>query len=366
MVSRARSQVDVAVQADRDLASEASELLPDGFIAVYADGTIDYANDRAAAICGIAASDLAGRDIRKVLALQDMSGHNWWDVSEPARQLNISKGHREKMLMVPNGRFVLLTARYVRHPDGSLFAALLGLRDAAERMRSERRMAELITTVAHELKSPIASINGFTGSLLRHWDRFADDDKRVMLRTVQEDASRVTRLVSDLLDVTRIETRSLAIRRRIIDVPGVFEAQIARRVARGEPRDRFEISVEDGMTELWADADRFEQVITNLVDNAVKHGEGTVCLMASAAEIAGEPAVRLCICDQGEGIPPEDRELVFSRYWQGGSKAGSGLGLFLVRGIIEAHGGAVKLGANDEGGARIEVLLPAGQPAHLA
>ena len=367
MAPNATSHVDLAVRADRDLAAEASELLPDGFIAVLEDETIDYVNERAAIICGIPADELAGMHVGEGLALQDMCGNDWWEKSAPARRLRISKGHREKMLMLPNGRFVLLTARYLRHPDGTFFAALLGLRDAAERMRAERQMAELITTVAHELRSPIASITGFTGSLLRHWERFADDDKMIMLRTVQEDAERVSRLITDLLDVSRIEARSVTVRPRRIDLAAVFEAHVTRHVAAGQARDRFHIEVTDGLPQLWADADRLERILTNLVDNALRHGSGQVCLRATAAELEGAPAVRICVCDEGPGIPPEDQELVFSRYWQGGSKTGSGLGLFLVRGLTEAHGGVVELNSVDCcGGTRVEVVLPAGPPALLA
>lgn len=101
------------------------------------------------------------------------------------------------------------------------------------------------------------------------------------------------------------------------------------------------------------------------MDNALRHGAGQVSLSVSEDAIEDRPAVRICVCDEGDGIPEEHRELVFSRYWQGGSKAGTGIGLFLVRGYVEAHGGLVRLGARESGGARVEVILPAGEPDHL-
>jgi PAS domain S-box-containing protein len=362
-MSTSRPQLDVADPGARALADEASELLPDGFIAVRGDGTIDYVNRRATQICGLAAAGLRGRDVRDALPFQDMNGCDWWAVSDPPRSLAITTGHREKMLILPSGRVVLVTARYLRHPDGRLFAILLGLRDAAERMRAEKAMAELITTVAHELRSPVAGITGFTSSLLRHWDRVGDEDKQVMLRTIQGDAERVTRLVTELLDISRIDSRSLPIRPGPIDIGAVLTAQVARRVATGEDEARFRVEVEADLPELWADPDRLEQVVTNLVDNALRHGAGKVCLEAAAATTdAGAPAVLLCVCDEGDGIPEADRELVFSRFWQGGAKAGTGLGLFLVRGIVEAHGGTARVGGRHPGGARLEVLLPAGEP----
>lgn len=358
-------RADVADETGRARAARVAQLLPDGFVAIDAEGTIVIANRRAAAICGIPEEGLTGRKAREVLSFQDVPGNSYWDEADPVDTLHITTGHREKMLILPNGRVVLVTARYLRNPDGSLFASILGLRDAAERMRAERQMTDFIAAIAHELKSPIASMTGFTGSLLRHWDRFADEDKQVMLRTIQEDGARVMRLVTDLLDVSWIDSGSLTLRQRPLDVGAIFAAQVSRQVARGESADRFHVEVHDDLPELWADPDRLEQIVTNLVDNALRHGAGQVCLKATAQHIGDQPAVMLCICDEGDGIPEENRELVFSRYWQGGSRAGTGIGLFIVRGLVEAHGGTVQVGERDDGGAQIDVLLPAGEPEHL-
>lgn len=358
-------QEGVTGEESRARVAMLARLLPDGFVAVSADGIVRSANARAAAVCGVAEDSLVGQSVREVLDFQDMEGNSYWEMSDPARALRITTGHRERMLMHPSGRVVLLTARYLRTPDGALFGCVLGLRDAAERMRAERKMADLVATVAHELKSPIASMTGFTNSLLRHWDRFADDDKQVMLRTIQNDGARVMRLVADLLDVSFIDARSLSLRPQLVDPAVLFADQVTRRVARGESEERFVVDVPDGLPELWADPDRVEQILTNLVDNAVRHGAGRVFLEAAAHHLDGEPAVAVRIVDEGDGIPEEHRELVFSRYWQGGSRAGTGIGLYIVRGLVEAHGGTVQVGEHDGGGARIEVLLPAGEPEHL-
>lgn len=355
--------LDLADPGDRELAGRVCELLPDGVITVFGDGTIEHANRRAGQICGTRPEDLDGQPVTKALPLQGLNGCDWWAVSEPSRSLRTTTGHREKTLILPNGRVVLVTARYLRHPDGSLFAILLGLRDAAERMRAERALADNVTMVAHELRSPVASITGFTATLLRQWERVDDASKQVMLHTIQDDAERVTRLVNELLDIARIDARSLPIRPRQVDVAALLAAQVSRRVAMGEDADRFVVEIEDDLTELWADPDRLEQVVTNLVDNAVRHGAGQVGLRAGLATLdGGAKVVRLCVVDEGDGIPEQDRELVFSRFWQGGAKAGTGLGLFIVRGIVEAHGGTVRVGDRPGGGALFEAFLPAAEP----
>jgi PAS domain S-box-containing protein len=336
-----------------------AELLPDGFMALTGDGVIDSFNRRAVEICGVPASVLRGANVRDVLPLQDVHGRDWWEISEPSRALSRTTGHREKALMLRDGGMVLLTARYLRDPDGRLFGILLGMRDAAERKRAEAAVAELITTVAHELRSPVAGITGFTSSLLRHWDRFDDDDKRVMLETIEHDAQRVTRLITELLDVARIDARTLQVRPQPVELEPLLQGHVARCVASGEPEDRFELRVSDHLPTVWADPDRVEQVLANLVDNALRHGAGVVRIEADHSHLPdGTPGVLVAVSDEGDGIAESDRELVFSRYWQGGAKAGTGLGLFLVRGIVAAHGGTARVGDAPGGGARLEVLLP--------
>ncbi|MGA8047227.1 MAG: ATP-binding protein [Dermatophilaceae bacterium] len=341
-------------------ADEMAELLPDGFIALTAEGTVDSFNRRAVEICGVAPSVLRGGDVREVLPLQDVHGRDWWEISEPSRRLPTTTGHREKALMLRSGRMVLLTARYLRDPEGRLFGMLLALRDAAERERAEAAVAELITTVAHELRSPVAGITGFTSSLLQHWERFDDGDKRVMLETIQHDAQRVTRLITELLDVARIDARTLQVRPQPLDLEALLRAHVARCVVSGEPQDRFELRVAGDLPELWADPDRLEQVVANLVDNALRHGAGLVRIEVDRASLDdGTAAVSVAVSDQGDGIADGNRELVFSRYWQGGAKSGTGLGLFLVRGIVAAHGGSIRVSDAPGGGARLELLLPA-------
>jgi len=118
--------------------------------------------------------------------------------------------------------------------------------------------------------------------------------------------------------------------------------------------------VPDDLGPLWADPDRLEQVVANLVENAVRHGGGQVRLSARRASLGDQPAVDLLVSDDGPGISPEHRELVFSRFWQGGAKHGTGLGLYLVRGLVEAHGGVISAEEAPGGGALMRATFPDG------
>jgi signal transduction histidine kinase len=358
-------------------AALASELLPDGMIAAEADAKVSFLNERAVQVLGIARDDLVGRDIRSALVLRDSDGTDWWEVTDPWRGLNIRTGHREKYLMVEGGAQVLVTAKYVRPARNQpVNRVILMLRDAEARRRVEADHAALISTVAHELRSPLTSVKGFSSTLLRRWDRFTDDQKRLMLETIEADADRVTRLITELLDVSRIDAGRLQIRPLPIDVAAVFDRHVERAVASGQERDRFTIDVPDHLPEVWADPDRLDQILSNLIENAFRHGEGVVTLAAESSaraarkELASKghhaPGVDLIVADRGKGIPPEHRDLVFTRFWHGSGRGSTGLGLYVVKGLVEAHGGHVRVEAAPSGGARFRLSLPSEPPDYLA
>ena len=345
-----------------DLAVHGLEFIPDGLVAaVGPEATVRFMHSRAERITGVAAVEVLGRDIREALPLQDLEGQSWWEIADPWQGLVTRTGHRERLLVLPTGRELLVTAKYVRGGPGEpVRAVVLGLRDAEGRRRAESESAALLTTVAHELRSPLTGVKGFSSTLLRNWDRFSDDQKRLMLETIEADADRVTRLITELLDASRINAGRLTVHAQPLELRPRLEAQVERRVASGAERDGFVVDVPDDLGPLWADPDRLEQIVANLVENAVRHGRGTVRLEARRSALGDQPAVDLVVSDDGDGIEPQHRELVFSRFWQGGAKHGTGLGLYLVRGLVEAHGGVIHAEEAHGGGARMRATFPDG------
>ena len=366
--------------------------LPDGLVVVDAGGRITTVNATAELLLGRTRTDLVGTDVRRALPLQDTSGRRWWDATDPSAgppdgvgpsdglgrsgggapdgrpgtgRVGDADGHAERMLLLPGGSELLVTARYVRSATGEVDRVVVQLRGTEERQRAESDAASLIATVAHELRSPLTSVKQFTATLLRRWDKFSDAQKRLMLSTVEADADRVTRLVGDLLDVSRVDAGRLQVHRRPLDLAALVHEHVERLVLAGYDDDRFELVVADGLPELWADPDRMAQVVTNLVENAVRHGAGTVSLTIhhEAGADGGAGDVVLTVDDAGEGIAEENRPYVFSKFWHGGQRSGTGLGLYVVRGLLEAHGGGIEVSRSPAGGARFRVRLPAGEPA---
>jgi signal transduction histidine kinase len=360
--------------------------LPDGLVIADDAGRVLVFNSAASRLTGIPARTAVGADARQVLALRDSEGRCWWSCANPYHGLSIRSRHPEMSLYLSDGTELLVTVSYVRAPrTGGLGPALPGdsvrarggqvqrlvimLRGAQQRARLERTRADLVSTVAHELRSPLTSVKGFTATLLAKWGRFTDDQKRVMLETVNADADRVTRLITELLDVSRIESGRMEIRRQLVSVPERVEKIVAGRVAAGDPADRYRLEVAGRLPETWLDADKVDQILGNLIENAVRHGAGTVTVVVEPLETAGARAVRaggegitVCVRDEGDGVAPELVPRIFRQFWRAKRRGGAGLGLYIVKGLVEAHGGTITVRRAPEGGAEFRFTMPAGNP----
>lgn len=334
------------------------DLLPDGVVVADRLGTVTHVNDAARRLLALE-QEPVGRGLGDVLSLQDLDGHDWFTMTAPYTGLRIRRLQAEQAWFLADGTEVLVTARFHRTAtDQPVERVVVSLRSARARSRLDRERSDLVATVAHELRSPLTGVRGFTASLLERWDRFSDEQKRLIMETVHADTDRLTRLIAELLEVARIDTGRLSLSPRPTDAVRVVE-QVGRSVRAGTGREvRFDPP--DGLPPLWADPDRLAQVVTNLVENAVRHGDGLVTLSMSRGRLDdGAEALLLAVEDQGSGISPDIRRRVFTKFWKHGTRGGSGLGLYIVHGLVVAHGGRITIGDADGGGARIEVVWPA-------
>jgi PAS domain S-box-containing protein len=349
--------------------------LPDGVVVADEVGRIIVFNRVAARLTGLDPAEVIGKFVFDVMPLHDDDGRDWWVYVDPYHGLPTRTRHPERSLYLSDGTEVLVSIGYVRDRAREVRRLVISLRGAEQRERLERSRAELVSTVAHELRSPLTSVKGFTATLLNKWGRFTDDQKRVMLETVNADADRVTRLITELLDVSRIESGRMEVHRQLVDLPDRAKKIIAGRVAAGDAEDRFRLEAHNGLPETWLDADKMDQILGNLVENAVRHGAGIVTVVVEPArmdEAASDPgvpdAVAVSVRDQGEGISPEVAPRVFRRFWRGkprGSRrglhgGGTGLGLYIVKGLVEAHGGTIGVRRAPGGGAEFRFIVPAG------
>ena len=338
------------------------ELLPDPAVVVGADGTVTHCTTLAARLLRGDAAAFIGRPAPDVLPLTDTTGQDWWKCAMPldadARQYPRIPV-QELSLTAADGhvRPVTLTAARLPGDNGSVQALVLMLRRADVQQRLDAARSDLVSTVSHEIRSPLTSVKGFVKTLLAKWDRFTDDQKRQMLATVNEDADRVTRLLGELLDVRRIDANRLQLRRQMINLPAIAE-RVAERLRHHDDSHRIVVEFTDEFPQLYADPDKIDQILTNLVENALKYGGGTITIQGWADEAEATVVVR----DEGQGIPSQYLQQIFTKFFRraGERRTGTGLGLYISKGIVEAHGGRIWATSEPGKGAHMHFTLPQG------
>jgi two-component system sensor histidine kinase KdpD len=222
---------------------------------------------------------------------------------------------------------------------------------------TDRLRTALLNSVSHDLRTPLASIKASASSLLDREVRWSDAERDEFLTTINTEVDRLTRLVHNLLDMSRIEAGALD--------PRLVESSLAEvvgpvvRRARAASRQRVEVDVPDELAPVLVDPVRLDQVLTNLLDNARGYAPGSPVQVAARQD--GD-RIELRVVDHGPGIPVPERERVFDQFYRlkGGGRRpeGTGMGLAICRGIVQAHGGALRVETTPGGGATFVLSLP--------
>ena len=228
-------------------------------------------------------------------------------------------------------------------------------------MSDDQRFAEMISKIAHELRSPLTSVKGFSSTLVKRWDKFTDEQKFQFIETINADADRMGRIVSEVLDLARLETGRFELHATSVELkPLVEKAATHQKTLPGA--ERIELDVPDGLR-AWADPERLGHVLSNMIENAVKFSdEGPIRVTAGPA---GEGTVEVVVTDEGVGIEAERLTEVFSSPAPVGQKAtpsGTGLGLYLSRKLMDAHGGTISVESEVDKGSTFTLRLPTEGP----
>ncbi len=319
------------------------DLLPDAVLVVDDDGILVAANAAAHALLG-RLDDRVGTPVIEALDVRDALG-------DPVAVDDLPRTATEVELAFHDvdGTEVAVTVTGLAGAEGVVLCA---------RPVGDRSGIAIVSTVSHELRSPLTSVKGYVSLMLNRWERIDDDKKREMLTQVHHDADRVTRLVTELLDISRLETGRLVLRRQMVDV-AALAATVVEKVQMSYPELDCSISVADDVPEVYADPDKLEQVLTNLVENGAKYGDPGG--MKVEASVDGD-VVAVSVTDHGEGIPADDLPRVFTKFFRRdhGRPTGTGLGLWISRGLVEAHGGELTASSALGEGATFSFTLPVG------
>ncbi len=225
-------------------------------------------------------------------------------------------------------------------------------------VETERLRSSLLSSVSHDLRTPLAGITGSASTLLRDWDKLDAAGRTDLLENIHEEAGRLSRLVNNLLDMTRLESGAIQMHKERHHVEDLVGSALTRLENRLEGRP-VRTDVAPDLPLVAVDALLMEQVLVNLLENALKYTPA-----GSPIEIAAEverDGLSLMVCDRGPGIPMADLDHLFDKFYRGQDqrqRSGAGLGLAICRAVVVAHGGRIVAGNRNGGGAVFEVILP--------
>jgi signal transduction histidine kinase len=228
------------------------------------------------------------------------------------------------------------------------------LRDAlAQVRRVDRLRSRLVSTLAHDVRNPLAAIRGSIKTVLGQGDRIDEHTRTELLQGADHQAGRLERLAGDLLDLARLERGHLQLSLQEVKLREAVETALAF----ADDKGRYDVRIDPDIT-VRADPGRLEQIVVNLAANALRYGEPP--FLAEAGLSNGE--VRLSLRDHGPGVPPEEAQLLFEPFRSEKSRESVGLGLAIVKALSEAHGGTVSYEPNKPKGACFAVRLPVAGP----
>lgn len=255
----------------------------------------------------------------------------------------------------------------VTAPDGTRLGAVMTVRDVTAQRTLEQQKDEFLSAVAHDLKTPLTSIKGLAQILQRRTARGQAAGSEQLgegLARIEQNASRMTSLINELLDLSRLQTgQGLQLNRRPVDLVALVSHTVAEY---GEEADSDRFTVQSQTPQLvgtW-DADRLERVLSNLLSNAMKYSPGSapITVAVRTEEAGGTKWAVLSVQDRGIGIPPEDLPHIFERFHRGRNVGretlGTGIGLAGAKQIVEQHGGMIEVASEEGAGSTFTIRLP--------
>jgi len=334
---------------------------PNGVMILDPDLRIVIINRAFSELVGVSAEEAKGKPCHEVLALENLTGdHLCQEGRHPPPPTGIWHGGGD---IIRSG-YKRITVGVTYFPlfdrNGNLINVIATLTDITRYREAEELKSTFISVISHELKTPVSLIKGYASTLAREDANWDDAIVREIGQVIEEESDRLNDLINNLLDASRIQAGALT-----LDIDDVSLEHIARtsvkRFKTQTDNHRFEFDFTDDLPAVRADSRRIRQVIDNLISNAIKYSpEGGMIRVGGRQE---DDRVITYVADEGIGIPKDEQASVFDRFFRVDSglrrsTQGAGLGLFLVKAIIEAHNGEVWLSSEPGKGTTFFFALP--------
>jgi PAS domain S-box-containing protein len=340
-----------AVAAEREQAASVLEAVGEGIFLVDGEGTVRVWNRAAVLVTGLAVEEVVGRPIADVIP-------GWSGITG---QIQVAEGGAAPAsVTVPvelQGGELWLSFVAVRSVDGIVYA----FRDLTSERGLEEAKSDFIATVSHELRTPMAGIYGAAQTLLRDDVEFTSEDRRTLLGIIATQAVRLSQITEEVLLASRIDTDQLLVGIELVDAGAVTAQAVDTLRSHLPPEITVDLSIAPTIEPAFADRNRLQQVLVNLLDNAVKYSPDGG--LVSAKVESTSDAVRISVADQGLGIPAAEQQRVFEKFYRLDTElsragGGTGLGLYITRELVRRMGGTVSVESEPGVGSTFTVELP--------
>ncbi len=338
----------------------------DGVMIIDARWRITTFNLAMERLTGWNRTEAIGRPCAEVLGVRDAQGNNICLMDCPLqRRPPLDNPVVEGWLASRDGRERYVQTRYAtqRSSSGAFLGAIANVRDITEQKREEQFQSTFISVISHELKTPVSIIKGYASTFQREDADWSVEAMREGFAVIEGEADRLARQIQDLLDVSRLQASGMRLELSDWLLPELAASVVQAFAAQTDERFTYELRFADDLPPVHADYERVRMVLTNLVSNAIKYSPD-----GGRIRVGGHPAPErdmaiVYVADQGVGIAPEEQERIFDRFYRVDNRLkrstqGAGLGLYLSRAIIEAHGGTIYVESQIGRGSRFYFTLP--------
>jgi len=335
----------------------------DGIFILSADKHIERCNRAMARLVGVTVEEIIGEshdrflqwaEIKVGMTLEQAEAGGW--PLTPNATLYI-EGDLKRTVNSPLP--VGITYAPLFSVEGNLINIIASVRDITHFREADEIKSTFISVISHELRTPVALIKGYVGTLRRDdasWDRAVVQDS---LEVIEEEADRLTELIDNLLDASRLQAGALSINLSEVELDSLAE-RIADRFQTQSEIHEVSVRFKENFPIILGDENRLEQVISNLISNAIKYSPKGGKILIEGNYIPGQ--VIVCVNDEGPGIAANDIPYIFDRFYRADQASkttkGAGLGLYLARAVVEAHGGRIWIDPSPQNGARVCFSLP--------
>jgi PAS domain S-box-containing protein len=354
-LSSAELYQSVTLEKERSVAILSN--IADGIVAVDREGKVVLWNAAAERITGVPAGDALDRLPSDVLQRELESGD---DIATGERLVSLRRGGEEMWLS--------LTEAVMRDPAGAVAGRIFAFRDISSERVVEQMKSEFVSNVSRELRSPLTSIYGFAETLLRDDVLFGEEERNTFLGYIASEAGRLTSIVDRLLAVAQLDSGDLQVQLAATDV-GEVVAEVVAAAKQSLVLDGHEFALELPPEPLAVEADRekLRQIVTDLVENAVKYSPGGGTVRVSARR--HDDAVEVQVEDEGIGIPQSEQGRIFAKFYRAESagrdlaSGGTGLGLFIAKELLAAMHGRIWVRSVEGEGSTFAFSLPLSAPS---